>query len=179
MSPLAALSTPDVIVLVAVGFFALRGAWKGFVWQLLRTAGLVAGLFVAARYSAAVGRFLAERFAFVPDRASDLIGWAVVVVGTFLAVTLVAHLVRDAVRQTHLSGLDRMLGAGLGGLLGLLLVAFGFTLWASTMSDAEKREVLGGAVSTTYMAQAIDAVKPLFPDGIRERWAPVLSALGK
>jgi hypothetical protein len=37
--------------------------------------------------------------------------------------------------------------------------------------------VLGGSVSTAYMAQMIDAVKPLFPEGIRLQWAPVLSAL--
>lgn len=173
-----ALTTPDTIVLAAVGFFALRGAIKGFVWQALCTAGLVVGLLLAARHDVAVGRFLSERFSAVPSGLSDLVGWAAIVLGVFFGVTLLAHLVRDAVRQARLTGLDRWLGAGLGALMGLLLAALGFTLYASTLTDGEKREVLGGAVTTTYMAQAIDAVRPLFPDGIRERWAPVLSALG-
>lgn len=178
MPPVLALTTPDTVVLVVVLFFSLRGALKGFVWQLLRTAGLVAGLLLAARYDVALGRFLSERFAIVPDRGADLVGWATIVIGTFLAVTLLAHLVRDAVRQARLTGLDRMLGAGLGALLGLGIAALGFTLWASTLTDAEKKDVLGASTSTAYMAQVIDAVRPLFPDGIRERWAPVLTALG-
>ncbi len=176
--PVLAVTTPDMVVFALVGFFALRGAIRGFVWQLFRTAGLVAGLLLAARYDVALGRFLAERFAFVPNAGADLVGWATVVIGTFLVVTVVAHLVRDAVRQARLTGVDRLLGAGLGALLGLLIAALGFTLWASTLDDAEKRDVLGGSVSTTYMAKIIETVKPLFPDGIRERWAPVLSALG-
>ncbi|MFO0931387.1 MAG: CvpA family protein [Planctomycetota bacterium] len=177
MPPVLALSTPDTVVLGLVLFFALRGAFKGFVWQLFRTAGLVVGLLLAARYDVPVGRFLAERFAVVPNAGADLVGWATIVLGTFLVVTLLAHLVRNAVHQARLSGVDRLLGAGLGAVLGLLFAALGFTLWASTLSDAEKKDVLGGSTSTTYMAQMIDAVKPLFPEGIRLRWAPVLSAL--
>lgn len=175
--PPVALSTPDTIVLGLVLFFAARGAFKGLVWQALRTAGLAAGLLLAAVHDVTVGRFLAERFAWVPDAAADLVGWATIVVGVFLAATLVAHLLRDAVRQARLSAADRLLGAVLGGVLGLGIAALGFTLYASTLSDAEKREVLGGSVSTAYMARLVEAVKPLFPAGIREHWAPVYSAL--
>lgn len=178
MPPVLALTTPDTVVLALVLFFALRGAVKGFVWQLFRTAGLVAGLLLAVRYDVPLGRFLSERFAVVPERGADLVGWATIVIGTFLVVTLVAHLVRNAVHQARLSGLDRMLGAGLGAVLGLGIAALGFTLWASTLTDAEKKDVLGASASTAYMARAIDVVKPLFPEGVRQRWAPVLSALG-
>ena len=145
------------MVLALVGFFALRGAIKGFVWQLLRTAGLVAGLFLAARYDVALGRFLAERFAFVPDGGSDLVGWATVVIGTFLVVTVVAHLSATPCGRPASRAIDRLLGAGLGALLGLLIAAFGFTLWASTLDDAEvKRDVLAGPSAPPYMAQIID-----------------------
>ena len=67
-APLLALSTPDAVVLSLMGFFALRGAFKGFVWQLLRTAGLYGGLLLAARFDRSVGTFLADRFSFVPTR---------------------------------------------------------------------------------------------------------------
>lgn len=177
MPPVLAITTPDTVVLGLTLFFALRGAMKGFVWQLFRTAGLVGGLLLAAPYNVAVGRFLSDRFAFVPSAASDLVGWAVIVIGTFLVVTMVAHLARDAVHQARLSGLDRLLGAGLGAVLGLLVAALGFTLWASMLTDTEKKDVLGGSHSIPYMAQTIDAVKPLFPEGIRSRWARVLTAL--
>lgn len=175
--PLLALSTPDTVVLVLMAFFGLRGAFKGFVWQLLRTAGLYGGLLLAARYDTIVGTFLADRFAFVPRTGSDMVGWGVCVVGTFLVVTLIAHLIREWVRQADLSGIDRTMGLVFGALFGLGLAAFGFTLWASTRPRSEVREALAGSRSTEYMARMVEAVKPLFPDGVRHRWSPVLESL--
>jgi membrane protein required for colicin V production len=174
-----ALSGPDGVVLGLVGLFALRGAWKGFVWQAVRTGGLLIGLLLAARWNVGVGRFLAARFAFVPDAYADVAGWILVVAGTFLVTTIVAHLLRSTVADARLSGLDRVLGLALGAALGLGVAAFGFTLWASTQSDRVVRETLGGSVSTTWMARAVTAVRPLFPEGVRERWSPVLESLDR
>lgn len=176
---LAALTTTDTVVLVLVGFFALRGALKGFVWQALRTGGLFAGFLLATQFGGNVGRFLSERFSWIPSISSDVVGWGVVVVGTFVAVTLVAHLARSAVRQANLTAADRLFGAALGGALGLGIAALVFTLWASTKSDADKKEMLEGSKSVVYMAQFIDTVSPFFPDSIRSRWEPVLHSLDK
>ena len=176
-APLLAVSTPDTVVFALMGFFALRGAFKGFVWQLLRTAGLYGGLLLAARYDVAVGSFLAERFAFVPATGSDLFGWGVIVIGTFLVVTLIAHLIKEWVRGAELSGIDRSMGLVFGAVFGLGLAALGFTLWASTRPRSEVQEALAGSTTTQYMAKFIDTVKPLFPDGVRRRWSPVLESL--
>lgn len=174
---LLALSTPDTVVLSLMAFFAIRGAFKGFVWQLLRTAGLYGGMLLAARYDTLVGTFLADRFSFVPRTASDLVGWGTIVVGTFLVVTLIAHLIRQWVREADLSGIDRTMGLVFGALFGLGLAAFGFTLWASTRPRSEVREALAGSKSTEYMARMVETVKPLFPEGVRSRWSPVLESL--
>lgn len=175
---LLAVSTPDTVVYALMGFFALRGAFKGFVWQLLRTAGLYGGLLLAAQHGESVGAFLAERFAFVPSMGADLVGWGVIVVGTFLVVTLIAHLIKEWVRGAELSGIDRSLGLVFGALFGLGLAAFGFTLWASTRPRSEVHDALAGSKSTQYMARFIETVKPLFPEGVRHRWRPVLESLG-
>ncbi len=174
---LLALSTPDTVVLSLMGFFAIRGAFKGFVWQLLRTAGLFGGLLLAARYDTVVGTFLADRFSFVPRTGSDLVGWGTIVVATFLVVTLIAHLIKNWVRDVNLSGIDRTMGFVFGAAFGLGLAAFGFTMWASTRPRSEVKEALGCSTSTEYMARMVDAVKPLFPEGVRARWSPVLECL--
>lgn len=174
-----AVTTPDAIVLALVVLFAVRGAMKGFVWQLIRTGGLLLGLLLGARFDVAVGTFLANRFSFVPHAGSDMTGWVVCVLGTFLAVTLVAHLVRGAVLQARLGGPDRVLGLVLGAVLGLGLSAFACTLWASFRSKSEAQEALRGSVSVEWMAKFVSSVKPLFPESVRKRWDPVLDSLEK
>ena len=41
---LAALSTPDTIVAIVCAVAAVRGAVKGFAWQVVRTIGLIGHL---------------------------------------------------------------------------------------------------------------------------------------
>src|SRR5213075_1294167 len=118
-------------------FFSLRGAVKGFVWQLVRTGGLLLGLLLATQYAMPVGRFLSERFS-IPSAASDLVGWLVIVLGTLLMLTLVAHTLRNAVRQADLTALDRFLGAALGAVFGLGLAAIAFTFYVSSKTETEK-----------------------------------------
>ncbi len=175
-APLA-LSTLDGVVLGLVAILAIRGAFKGFVWQLFRTGGLILGLLLAARWNAGVGRWMDERLPFVPSAGADVVGWVTVLVGVVLVVTLVAHLARDAVHEVRLAGLDRTLGFALGGLLGLGLAAFGFVLWASFQDPAEIHSTFQGSLSVDWMARFVDAVKPLFPDSVHDRWGPVLDSL--
>ena len=105
------------------------------------------------------------------------VGWGTIVIGTFLVVTLIAHLVKSWVREADLSGVDRTMGLVFGALFGLGLAAIGFTLWASTRPHSEVKDALGCSTSTEYMAKMVEAVKPLFPEGVRARWAPVLECL--
>ena len=74
-----------------------------------------------------------------------MVGWGVVVVATFLVVTLIAHLIRDWVREPDLSGIDRTMGLVFGALFGLGIAAFGFTLWASTRPASEVKEALAAS----------------------------------
>ena len=174
---LLAFATPDAIVLVVVLLFAIRGAMKGFAWTLVRTAGLVGGFFLAARFDVALGNFLADHLSFVPRSGSDMVGWVSIVVAAYVIATVAAHLLRGAVRDVKLHDPDRVLGAVLGAALGLGISAFSFTLWASMKPKETVRATFSGSVAAVWMAKTVHAVTPFFPDGVRSRWAPVLSSL--
>jgi membrane protein required for colicin V production len=171
------VSTPDAVVAVVTLLFALRGAWKGFVWQLLRLAGLLAGLVLAARIDVPLGRFLARTFSFVPADGSDVVGWTTALVAVYLLAAFGSHLARDLVREARLGGPDRFLGGVLGGGFGFGVCAVVLTLWASTKAPAEVERTFAGSVSAQWIARTTRAVTPLFPAGVRERWAPVLRTL--
>lgn len=177
MGPVLALASPDAVAAVVVLLFALRGGWKGFVWQVIRLGGLLAGLLLAARVGRPVGKLLSSTFSFVPASNSEVAGWLAVLVLFYLLVLYGAHQARAMVREASLAAWDRALGAVLGALFGFALVAVAFTLWASTKEPEEVKRTFGGSLAARAAARAAEAAKPLFPPGVRARWAPVLDAL--
>jgi uncharacterized membrane protein required for colicin V production len=172
-----AIATADWIVAAAVVFFAWRGAMRGFVSLAVHMVGLYAGYLAAARFGPSVGAFLARTFSFVASAQADLWGWVVVLVASYATIAIVARAVRGGVVRAHLGGVDRLLGAAAGAALAVGLCAFAFTLWASAKSRLDVQEAFRGSVTVRPMARVVSEVKPLFPEGIRARWTPVLESL--
>lgn len=111
----------DILVVVLLAWFAVSGIVRGLVGQLFSLGGLVAGHFTGARYYAYAQGKLGLSF-----QHSEVVGYAVVFLAVYLAVRLIGGLIEGRVRESKLSGTDRLAGmaAGLvkGALLSILLV---------------------------------------------------------
>jgi uncharacterized membrane protein required for colicin V production len=178
MQPLAlTLTTPDTIVLIACGVLGLRGAFKGFVWQLVRTLGLVGALWAAGSFYQPVGKLLDSALAIMPAAAAPLVGWVLIVLATFVVFAYLAHLARGLIRSAELSAPDRLLGFALGAVMGLALCAVAIVVWGHVAGEEELKDTMRGSVSARYMAKLVEVVDPVFPDSVRERFAKALKAL--
>ena len=173
------LTTPDLIVLGVCLLFAIRGAWKGFAWQAVRTVGLLLALFGATQWFSPVGDWLEGKFSFIPDIAAPVIAWVALLVAIFLVISYLAHLARGAMRSADLRGVDRVLGLAMGAVMGLVFCTIGFVVWGSVQEPDELKAELSASFSVRYMAETMRVVKPLFPEPIRERWGGVLDTLNE
>jgi uncharacterized membrane protein required for colicin V production len=174
-SPALAVSTVDGVVLALVGLMVLRGLWKGFAWQAVRTVGLVGALWGATAWHEPIGRRLASTFGFLPDAAAPWVAWVTLVVALFLAAAYLAWVARGLVQQLQLGGLDRLLGIASGAALGLLLATAGVLAWASFVPDAHVRDALRGSVTAPWMGKTVDLLEPILPADLRQRWRGVLA----
>jgi uncharacterized membrane protein required for colicin V production len=116
----------DVVITIVIGlivlFFFVDGIRRGLVRQLFEIAGLIAA-FIGAYY---VGHFLADRF-----ECSTRISYPIILfffsAVVFIAVALVFHLVglmfQKIVSVTILNPVDRIGGAVLGAVKGVLFVS--------------------------------------------------------
>jgi uncharacterized membrane protein required for colicin V production len=167
----------DAIVVGLALLLAVRGAFKGFVWQAIRTGAVVGGFFVAGRLGEPAGRLLVAHVG-VPAGSADVAGWALVWMLCFVAGTLAAHAARKAVRAGRLAPtLDGVLGFALGALLGLGIAAFGMVLWASTQDPQDLRDAVGQSKTVEWMALLVRSAKPAFPAAVRARWGSVIDSL--
>lgn len=177
MAPFAfELTTPDTIVLLACGALAVRGAFKGFAWQSVRTIGLVAALWGATAFHGPLGTWLAADTP-VPAVASPIVAWLLILCGILLVGAYLAHLARGLVRTAQLGGPDRLLGFALGAVMGLVLCVVGFTVWGKFVGEEELRDTLRGSTSAFYMARTVEVLVPLFPDTVRARFGQALAAI--
>jgi uncharacterized membrane protein required for colicin V production len=169
------LSTPDLIVLVVGGLFAVRGAFKGFAWQAVRTSALVGAIVVANLFYERLAGWLDDHLSFLPFE--HIVAWIVIALGVYLVLGVFAYMARGLVRSARLTSLDRALGLLMGAAMGFVLCTLGFSVYASFQTQDETRATFQGSHAVLYMARAVRAAKPLAPEPIREKWIHVLGAI--
>lgn len=119
----------DWIILVVLALSILQGFRRGLIVAVLSLAGMMAGVFLAARYWRAAMPVV-ERFC-SNARLGQLISYFLIAFLVFLVFTLVARSLRRTARAIGLGGLDRLLGGVFGLLRGLFAVVLGFIIVAA------------------------------------------------
>ena len=169
-------TVPDLIVLGLALVLGVRGAVKGFAWQLVRTLGLIVGLWAATRFYDPVGVWLDERLP-IPRLTTPVVAWLGIMACTILVFGFFAWIVKGAVKTVNLGGLDRVLGFALGTVMALTFAAIAFVLWGHFAGEDELRSTLDESITARWMAETVEVVAPLFPEDIRVRFRKSLDAL--
>ena len=141
----------DIIVLLLVGWNLVRGAMKGFVWEVLSLAAwIVAIVFLKLLHTPATNALEGA----VGTRAgAAMLAFALVFGLVFLAGKLVARKVGGGVRRSVIGPVDRVLGGGFGALKGLILATLlylGANLVYDTIWGARAQRPAWMAESRTY-----------------------------
>lgn len=112
----------DIIFTVFVMLFAIRGALRGFLDELLSIAFLVLGLLGATLFykkgADLIRTKIPEDIRFLPE----ILAFGGVFCIIFVGVKVLELLVRDIIMQVKLGGVDRVLGVFFGLIEGLVLV---------------------------------------------------------
>jgi len=168
------MSIADWIILGFLVFSVIAAAIEGFFHEAFKLAGLVVGYLLAAwQYHR-----LADWFA--PHLKSPWVGEIAAFLIIFFAVLIVAgfagRLARWAMKKAGLSALDRILGAVLGLLKGVLVVAIVLTAMTA-FAPAEKW--LADSELAPYFLVGGRAAIWLAPPELRHRFDQGLDYLRK
>ncbi len=175
--PTAALSTPDTIVLVICVVLAIRGAFKGFTWQLVRTVGLIGAIWAAGALHEPVGEWLGERIDVLPADWNDVAAWLLLVVGAWLLVTFIAHMARGVIRSADLTSTDRVLGFAMGAVMGLAFATVAFVVYGRVATDEQLTKTLEDSHSAQLMGKLLEIAEPVMPNAVCERWEETFDAI--
>ena len=102
----------DLLLLVVIGGSTVLGLLRGFVGTLVSTVAWLLSGWVAFRFGEHAAFWLSDDG--VPSPAELMGGYAATFMAVMVAVTLVGMLIKSMVKSVGLSGVDRVLGMGLG-----------------------------------------------------------------
>lgn len=108
----------DLIVCLVLALAVWNGWRQGFVLQVFSLAGLVAGIWLAVRFGAAVGAWLR-----LDETIAAAGGFVVVLLAVMLLVAVAGHLVRKIFHFVGFGVLDIVLGIAVSVLKYLLLLS--------------------------------------------------------
>lgn len=171
------LGTLDWVVLVVCAVLAVRGATRGFMWQAIRTLGLVGGIWVAGVLHRSFGVWVDERVPFIPTAWTPIAAWLGIVVGVFMIATLFAWMARGVVRDGELTTTDRTLGFVMGGVMGLAIMTIALAVYGHVASVDKLRDTIKDSVAAKGMARLVHVAEPLVPGSVRDRFEASLEAL--
>lgn len=155
----------DIVAIVVVALFFLRGMWKGLVRQVVGFLGVIVGYMLAMRFS---GPIAIKYFSGFTPATGHIIGFLIVFVVCIMAASLIASLIARLITVTGLGALNRIGGAILGGAKGCFIVAV-VTMILIAFSGPEG-SVLKGSRTLHYIRPMADMVSGFAPESVKRKY---------
>ena len=153
----------DVMLLVILVLFLLRGVMNGFLGEFSGLLGLVGGLWYANYAYKDVAPYLANMFQNPAWR--DLVAYGLVFVSVLLAVALLAYGVSKVFSIVVLSSLDKGLGALLGLLRGMVVCSVSLVLLRHFLPDVD---FFKNSLVTPWMGPFLHFAKSYLPASLAQ-----------
>ena len=154
------MTAVDWVLVGVLVFSMLLGAWRGLMYEVLSVLGWVVSFFVAQWFAPELAPRLPLQSAAEPVRYAA--AFVLIFIASVFAAGLLAFLVKKLVAAVGLAPVDRVLGAALGVLRGvILLLAATVVIDMTALKTSDWwRESKGAPV----LAATLKALKPVLPE---------------
>jgi membrane protein required for colicin V production len=125
----------DIAILVVLGLFLVKGAWRGLLREVCSLAGLILGGFLGFSFHGPLGQIMTESFR-LPPTLADIASFLLLFVLTVIFFGVLGFLLSKFVKLIFLGGFNRVAGAVFGVGEGALLIAV--VLFVSTMGGTPR-----------------------------------------
>lgn len=116
------MNTFDLVILIVVGIFGVKGLFRGVVLELLTLVGLIAGYVVALREMNLISGFIIKMIP-LPIVVANTLAFLICFVGIALLFRWLASLFKLAIKGTLLKGVDHVGGLCIGLMKGAIVIS--------------------------------------------------------
>ncbi len=142
----------DIIIIIILAFFAVRGIFRGLVTELIVLVSLVLGFVIAFTYFPQLKIILTKAFPVLPQFAAQIISFVLL----FLAVNIVLRIIGKALNKlvhfTFLNSINRLAGGLFGFFKAALLISLFILIIEQTPFTPQIKSMIGADKSEGYTA---------------------------
>lgn len=153
------MNSLDIVFIVIVGFFLVRGLFRGLVTELGALFGVVGGFLLANRYYPEAEPYVSK---IISDSSwVGIASYAGVFLGVILITSLLAAVIHTIIDSSPAAWLDHLAGLLLGGLKGVLICC---VLLACITYFLPKAEFVTNSKAVPYLQQATTFLQQYIPE---------------
>ncbi len=108
------MNTIDVVILIIILLFTIRGLFRGFILELSTLVGLVIGYLAGITYLGLLSGLLQSLMPEAPVSILNIVSFSVIFIGINIVLKIAAGLVTKTLKFAMLGWLNRLLGAVFG-----------------------------------------------------------------
>lgn len=151
----------DIILILVLAFALVQGLRTGLVRSLIRLAGLVLGLWLAARLYPSVGGWL---HGFVSNEGlANVLGFALVLVAVVIVASIIGSIVGGIISAVGLGLFDRLGGAALSLVVTAIVIGGVLAVLVKYSGSAGLEETIRGSAVARVLLDRVPLVLRLMP----------------
>ncbi|MBE6455318.1 MAG: CvpA family protein [Alphaproteobacteria bacterium] len=155
----------DIIALGTLVFSILFALYRGLVTELLGISSWILAAFGAV-FSYAHMQPIMQKF-IENEKLAGLCGSVLIALIILVIMTLINSHINKKLRQSSLSGLDRILGMIFGVIRAVLLMALVYIGISVAISDDQMEELKKSNVSLVYIQKTVNFMKKFIPENVQ------------
>jgi len=159
------MTTYDAAMVIVVVLGMVRGAWRGFTWQMASIASLVLGYTAAHTTSARIASHLPGE-----PEVQRMLAMGVVYIAVSGGIFGIAWMIRGTLRKLKFEAFDRHLGMLLGGLEGVG-VGMLATMFVVSLAPATRQPIFSSTAGRV-VGTVMNNLGPVLPGEVRKVLAP-------
>jgi len=145
----------DIIILVVLCFFAVKGLVRGLVSEASSLAGLLAGGWLAYHFYPLLAVPI-KSVLHLPAHLSSFLAFIIILLLTGVCAHIIGNIITTALRLVMLGSLNRLGGILIGTAEGALLLCMVFSIASSGFMPAQIRDKIRSTESANLFATTGD-----------------------
>lgn len=125
----------DLTIISILCFCLIRGAFTGLIREVFSVTGALIGFLAASTHYMQVAKSLSN---WMPDASKiKLLSFLSIFLGFIITVTILGGIIKSLLKIDMLKSVDRVFGAGIGAIKGILIVSVLFLAFTACFPEDE------------------------------------------